>query len=140
VSNKSTFRLTFHVFHPTISASEIENAFRLPVRFSQSAGGQKKTKTGNLLGGIYTHTNVSFLLHDNPLQFDKISIDDLIKKQLESYDTDYIYTLVETGGSCNFLLGIFSNESIMFEFDNEFIHALSSSRVSMKFDFYGGEK
>lgn len=28
----------------------------------------------------------------------------------------------------------------MFEFDNEFIHALSSSRVSMKFDFYGGEK
>jgi hypothetical protein len=140
MSGNSTFRLTFHVFHPSISASEVESAFGLPVRFSQSVGGQRKTKSGSILEGTYIHTNVSFCLHEHPLQFDDVLIDDIIKKQIESYNAKYISMLAETGGKCNFLLGIFSSSSVMFELGNEIIDMLSSSKISMKFDFYGGDE
>ena len=98
MSGNSTFRLTFHVSHPSIPAAEIEEAFSLPTRFSQSVGGQKKTKSGKFLDGYYSLTNVSFCLHDLPLDFVDVSIDDFLKAQLESYDTDYIKCLVESGG------------------------------------------
>ena len=139
VSGKSTFRLTFHVSHPAISAAEIEKVFDLPIRFSQSIGNQKKTKSGKLLSGNYKLTNVSFCLHDLPLNFDDISVDAFLKKQLESYDDDYIGHLVESGGSCNFLLGVFSSDNVMFEISHEVISMLSTVKISIKYDFYGGE-
>ncbi len=140
MSGKSTFRLTFHVSHPSVSVSEVKDIFDLPVRFSQSVGEQRKTKNGKVLGGIYKNTNISFCLHDLPLSFNEISIDDLIKKQLGSYDTNYINQLIESGGNCNFLLGIFSNENAMFELNLDVINMLSAAKVSMKYDFYGGNE
>jgi hypothetical protein len=139
MSGNSTFRLTFHVSHPSIPAAEIEEAFSLPTRFSQSVGGQKKTKSGKLLDGYYNLTNVSFCLHDLPLNFDDVSMDGFLKTQLESYDVDYIKRLVESGGSCNFLVGVFSSENVMFELSLEAIDMLAASKVSIKYDFYGGE-
>ena len=139
MSDNSTFRLTFHVFHPTVPASEIERAFRLPIRFSQSAGEQRKTKSGKELDGNYKVTNVSFELHEKPLKFNDVLIDDLIKKQLGSFDIDYITGIVNSGGSCNFLLGVFSNDNVMFELSNETISMLFSAKSSIKYDFYGGD-
>lgn len=139
MSGNSTFRLTFHVSHPAISAFEIGQAFGLPVRFSQSIGHQKKTKSGKILNGNYKLTNVSFCLHDSPLDFDDTPIDIFLKKQLESYNIDYILRLVDSGGQCNFLLGIFSCDNVMFELSNETISMLSEAKVSIKYDFYGGE-
>lgn len=140
MSNNSTFRLTFHVFHPAISAAEIVKAFNLPIRFSQSVGEPRKTKTGKKLDGIYKCTNVSFCLHDNPLKFDDVSIGNLISDCLENFDTNYIDQLTASGGGCDFLVGIFSNGSVMFELDYKVLGLLSSSRISMKYDFYGGEE
>lgn len=139
MSGNSTFRLTFHVSHPTMSAADIEDAFRLPTRFSQSVGDKKKTKTGKILEGNYRLTNVSFCLHDSPLNFDDVTVDAFLKTQLERYDTDYIVRLVESGGSCNFLLGVFSSENVMFELSLEVICMLSAAKISVKYDFYGGE-
>lgn len=139
MSKTSTFRLTFHVSHPTISASKIEENFDFPIRFSQSVGGQKKTKNGKVLSGNYKFTNVSFCLHESPLSFDDVSVDALIKNQLEIYDTKYTAHLVESGGSCNFLLGIFSSDNIMFELNHEVICMLSTAKINMKYDFYGGQ-
>lgn len=139
MSGDSTFRLTFHVSHPAISAVEIEQAFGLPVRYSQSIGHQKRTKSGKVLTGNYKLTNVSFCLHDLPLDFDNFSIDKFLKNQLESYNNDYIRHLVESGGKCNFLLGVFSRDNVMFELSHETISMLSDAKISIKYDFYGGD-
>lgn len=138
MSERSTFRLTFHVYHPTISAAEIEGIFGMPTRFSQSVGHPQKTKSGRKLDGIYSCTNISFSIHEHPLSTDSISICNLIKAQLKSYNRDYIHEIVRTGGSCNFLLGLFTSESMMFEIDREAIDLLSLHQVTIKFDFYGG--
>lgn len=140
MSRDATFRLTFHVSHPLIPAAEIEGVFNMPIRFSQSVGDQKKTKNGKILDGRYNLTNVSFCLHDSPLSFDdEISIDDLMKLQLSNYDTDYIEHLIKSGGSCNFLVGVFTSENVMFELSIETISLLYASKISIKYDFYGGE-
>jgi hypothetical protein len=135
----STFRLTLHISHPDVPATEISEVFGLPVRFSHSKNEQRKTKSGERLDGNYERTNVSFSLHDDPLNFDVVSVDLLMKTQLESLDMNYILSLVETGGSCNFLLGIFSCENVMFELSNRTIDLLSDAKISIKYDFYGGE-
>lgn len=140
VMNTSTFRVTFHVLHPSMSAHEIEDAFRLPIRYSQSVGMQKKTKSGVLLGGVYERTSVSFSLHDEPILFRDVSLVGFVLKQLGSYNHDYLNAIYEAGGSCHFLIGIFSSENVMFEFDIEAVRLIASANVGMKFDFYGGEE
>lgn len=140
MSDNSSFRLTFHVSHPAISAAEIVKAFNLPIRFSQSVGEPRKTKTGKKLDGVYKCTNVSFCLHDNPLKFDDVEVGNLIRDCLEKFDADYIDLLAASGGACDFLLGIFSNENVMFELDYQVLGLLSSARISMKYDFYGGDE
>lgn len=134
----STFRLTFHVSHPSVPAVEIENVFGMPVRFSQSANMQKKTKNGKILDGVYKRTNVSFSVHENPLNFNDTSVVGLIQNQLDSFDQDYINLIYKSGGSCHFLIGIFSSNNVMFELNIDIIQRLSTLKISVKFDFYGG--
>ncbi len=134
----STFRLTFHVSHPTFSALEIENIFKLPTRHSKSVGMSKKTKGGKMLGGKYKRTSISFLLHDDPLQFKDIFVVDLLNKSLKSFKHEYIKKLIETGGECNFLIGIFTSDNVMINFDFDTLKRLSELKISTKLDIYGG--
>ena len=135
----STFRVTFHVFHPGIHASEIESVFGLPIRYSQSVGCPRKTKNGKPLEGFYAETNVSFALHEQPLNFDDISIDEVIMGSLQSFDFDYLRKIYESGGNCYFLVGVFSSGNVMFDLLVDVIKSLALSNVGVRFDFYGGE-
>lgn len=138
VTEGSTFRITLHISHPSIPAAEIEEAFGLETRFSQSVGEQKKTKNGKELDGNYKLTNVSFRLHDLPMSFTTTSVDTFIIERLESHDPEYICSLVKSGGSCNLLLGVYSGENVMFELSNQTIRLLATANISIKYDFYGG--
>lgn len=135
----STFRLTFHISHPTTSAIEIENRFDLSTQLSQSVGEERRTKSGKQLEGRYKLTNVIFRLHENPLEFSTYSVEEFLKAQIESYDIDYIAELNMSGGSCDFSLGVFSSGNVMFVLSHEVLSVLSTARISIKYDFYGGE-
>lgn len=136
----STYRLTLHISHPRISAKEIESKVDLPVKFSQSVGMPRATKNGKMLGGEYRLTNVSFLLHESPLNFDECPLEFFLKNALERVDVEIFEWIHQTGGSSNFLLGIYSDKNVMFELDIEAIGHLGEHKVSFKFDFYGGEE
>lgn len=71
IVNSSTYRLTFHIQHPTIPASEIEASLSFPTRISQSSGARRKTKSGKILEGTYACTSIIFLLHRTPLKFEE---------------------------------------------------------------------
>jgi len=100
---------------------------------------QKKAKSGKTLDGVYKRTNVSFSLHEKPLNFDDVSIVDFMLTKLNSYDSEYIKMICKSEGSCHFLIGIFSSSNVMFEFGANTIKRLSTLNVGVKFDFYGGE-
>lgn len=139
MSVTSTFRVTFHVSHPTIDASEVERIFSFPIRYSRSVGNPKKTKRGTLLEGFYEETNVSFALHEEPLSFDDASIDELVMNSIRSFDASYLHKIQESRGSCYFLVGVFSSGNVMFDFGVDVVQVLASLKIGIWFDFYGGE-
>ncbi len=133
-----TFRVSFHDSHPSIPASEIEQAFGVPTNFSQSVGAERTTKSGKRLGGTYKVTSVSFRLSDPVLSFESVDIIIYIKELLSNLDNDYLEKLTQSGGSCDLLAGVFSSENVMFELTIEILSMLASSNISLKIDFYGG--
>ncbi|MCW7551330.1 hypothetical protein NX722_01470 [Endozoicomonas gorgoniicola] len=62
-----------------------------------------------------------------------------LKRWLRQFDKKYISKIVGSGGVCTFLLGIFSEENVMFELDVEVINQLAEYGIRIVFDFYGGE-
>ncbi len=138
VSNPGTFRITFHVSHPSSSASEIEGVFKLPVKFSQSVGMQRATNSGKILEGLYKRTNVNFSLHEKPLSFDDFDVAEVINEQLKSLNEDYLNKIYKTGGTNHFILGIFSEDNVMLDIDIDLIQYLSCLKIGVKLDFYGG--
>ncbi len=101
---------------------------------------QRKTNQGVPLGGIYKRTNVNFLLHKDPLGFDHVSIVDFINNKLAALDLDYTNKIFITGGCCHFIIGIFTSDNVMMDFNIDFIQHLSSSKIGIKLDVYGGEE
>jgi hypothetical protein len=136
---KNSFRVTFHVSHPSIAAQEVEIGIDMPSHFSQSVGCTKKTKSGKVLKGVYTKTNVSFRIHKDPLDFNEHCIESIINENLNSLDSSYLKLLNDTGGECHYLLGVYSSENVMFEFSSDLLAHLAKSKMKVKFDFYGGE-
>lgn len=139
MSTSASFRLSFHVSHPSLSASAIESVFNLPIKFAQSVGMQRKTKSGVLLEGTHKRTNVNFSLHKEPLDFKDVSVAELINEQLELYDKEFLEKIFVTGGSSYFILGVFSSGNVMFDLDAELMQKLASFKSGIKIDFYGGE-
>lgn len=139
MTSKNSFRVTFHVSHPFIDAQEVEVGIAMFPHFSQSVGCTKKTKSGKPLKGAYTKTNVSFRIHEDPLNFDEYCIESIINENLNNLDSSYLKLVNDTGGDCHYLQGIFSSENVMFEFSSDLLARLTKSKVKVKFDFYGGE-
>lgn len=135
----STFRLTLQVSHPRFSAAEIEKRIALPVRYAQSVGMPRQSKSGEALGGTYDKTNVSFSFHPDPLDITQVSIEDFINERLRTLDANFLNDVFTSGGTSHFLIGIFSAENVMACFDVNTVLELASFKVGLKFDFYGGE-
>ncbi|EMN9200196.1 hypothetical protein FA175_26740 [Pseudomonas aeruginosa] len=136
--NSSTYRLTFHIQHPTIPASEIEASLSFPTRISQSSGAHRKTKSGKILEGTYACTSIIFLLHRTPLKFEETPIEKKIEESIDKLDTDYLKTLANSGGKCSFIAGVYSDQNIAFSLDLRIIERLAADKIGVKFDFYGG--
>lgn len=136
----STFRLTLQISHPRLSAAEIEKSIALPVRYAQSVGMPRKSKSGDALGGTYDRTNVSFSFHPDPLDIGQVSVEDFVSEKLRLIDANFLNDVFRTGGTSHFLIGIFSAENVMTYFDVNMILQLGSFKVGLKFDFYGGEE
>ena len=139
MNKESRFRISFRIFHPTISAADIESNFKFPTRYSRSVGKLRATKSGELLGGTYKSTSVCFVLYEDSLTFDNFSLNDILNEQLATYNKAYTSYVSASGGDCNFLIGIFSENNVMFNLELETIQMLAASKISVTYDFYGYE-
>jgi hypothetical protein len=138
MNDNSTFRLSFRVRHPTLAASEIAKAFDLPItKLFQSVGEQRMTPSGEILEGIYKKTGVGFEFHEHALRFDEVRLEDMILEQLEKIDLKYTAHLVDTGGHCEFFIGIFPDSNVGLELGNAVNDLLSVSKIELSFDIYG---
>lgn len=140
MNNACTYRLSFHVTHPSLSALDVIKHFDYPVSYSKSVGENKITKSGRVLGGIYSRTDISFDLSLGVVANDKLSIIEHIKKSFKKLPNVEIKDLVNTGGECFYLIGIYTEENVLLYFPALILSDLSSSLIGVKMDFYGGEE
>lgn len=138
MNSSGKFRVSLHISHPDLSADEISAPFALRSKYSRSVGAQRITKLGEDLGGVYSQTDVSFMVSDGVIDNDDVQVADFVEKSLHSLPLKEIDGIVATGGVCFFLLGIYSDGNILCDFEASFLSSLSRHGIGLKLDFYGG--
>ena len=132
------YRVTLHISHPTTPADEIVSDIPLPTRFARSAGAPKVTKEGKNLGGNYASTEINFLVSDGVLSTDDVPVSRVINEALDRLDREKICQVVLSGAHCNFLIGVYTEENVIIDFDAKLMSRLSIIGISVRLDFYGG--
>ena len=132
MSNTGHFRVSLHVSHPTLSADKIASTFNLNPKYARSAGEPRLTKQGKSLGGLHKRTDVSFHVSDNILSSENILTEDLIEKSPSTLPLDIISHITNTDGECFFLIGIFSGENFMCNFQSKLLTRLSGHGIGLK--------
>jgi hypothetical protein len=96
------------------------------------------TKSGKNLGGIYAETDVSFDVSDGVLDNDDVLITEVIQRTLRDLPLEPINRFAASGGTCFFLIGIYSEANLMSDFDASLLSKLSVHGLGLRLDFYGG--
>jgi hypothetical protein len=138
MTNPVRYRVTFQITHPELTADEIETSFTLRPRYSRSVGSPKLTKNGKDLGGTYSKTDISFALSNDVIDNDMTWLTDFLENSLSDLPLSAIDRITCSGGTCYFLVGIFADRNIQYDFELPFLRQLVEHRIGLKLDFYGG--
>lgn len=138
MNNTGTYRVSLHVSHSRLSAADITAPFYLCQKYAKSVGAPRTTKSGKELGGFYAQTDVSFAVSDGIVNNDKVLLAEFIDQAMRSLPLAEIKQMVESGGTCFFFIGIYSDGNILCDFGANLLSQLASHRIGLKLDFYGG--
>ena len=138
MSTSGKFRVSLRVFHPTLSADAITSEISFRTRFAHSVGAPRLTKSGNILGEVYSETDVSFAVSEKVLDTDEVLITEFIQQTLRDLSLEAIDRFIASGGSCFFSVGTYSEGNLMCDFDASLLSKLSVHGLGLRLDFYGG--
>lgn len=138
MSESGMYRVSLHVSHPVCPAEEVVSTIGLEIRYSRSVGEPRVTKGGRSLGGIYARTDVCFDVSGGVISKHDILVDESIARALEMLPLSKIEQIVETGGTCFFLIGLYSEDSFLCDLNAGLLLTLGSNGIGLKLDFYGG--
>jgi hypothetical protein len=138
MSKSGKFRVSLHVSHPTLSADDITGSFSLRPKYVRSVGCARTTKQGKDLGGVYSQTDVSFDVGDGLVDNDEVLLAEFIDQSVESLPLKTINSIVVSGGTCFFFIGIYSENNLLCDFGAGLLLRLANHGIGLKLDFYGG--
>jgi len=138
MSISSRFRVSLHLSHPNRSADDICVGFLLAQRYARSVGEPRTSKKGTVLGGVHASTEVSLAVSEGVISNEDATIAEFISSALDALPASAILNVVSSGGACFFLIGIYSEDNILCDFNEEFLARLASLKIGLKLDFYGG--
>ncbi|KGQ20587.1 hypothetical protein LF41_1124 [Lysobacter dokdonensis DS-58] len=84
-------------------------------------------------------TDVSFAISDGVVRNDDVMVADFIDTALDALPLIAIKEIVDSGGVCFFLLGLFSENNLLCDFSATGLSRMASHGMGLKLDFYGGE-
>ena len=138
MTTSNRYRLSFHVSHPSMSASEIVASFPFPIRYSRSVGENRLTKTGRELGGTYSRTDVSFDVSGGVTFEANLPLCVCVRDSFDRLPRETIEKVSSTGGECFYLIGVYCEDNFLVYFSGELLSLLSSDLIGVKLDIYGG--
>ena len=138
MSNSGKFRVNLHVSHPKLSADEIAAPFALRPKYARSVGAHRITKLGEDLGGVYSQSDVSFVVSDGVVNNDEVLLDEFVDQSIHRLPLEAIHRIVASGGSCFFFVGVYSDGNLLCDFRADLLSRLAGHGIGLKLDFYGG--
>jgi hypothetical protein len=138
MKNPRSYKVSLHISHPKLPANDITPFFPLVAKYVRSIGAHRVSKSGNELGGIYSQTDISFIVSDGVLNDDEITVAEFIDNALLSLPRSAIADIVASGGVCFFLIGVFSDGNMVCDFNVELLARLQQHGIGLKLDFWGG--
>lgn len=138
MTTSNRYRLSFHISHPSISATEIVASSPFPVHYSRSVGEKRVTKTGRDLEGVYSRTDVSFDVSGGVVLEATLPLCERVRTSLDNLPRGMIKEVSSSGGECFYLVGIYSEDNFLVHFPGELLSLLSLGSIGLKLDFYGG--
>ena len=138
MSNSGKFRVNLHVSHSKLSADEITASFALRPKYARSVGAHRITNLGEDLGGVYSQSDVSFMVSDGVVDNDEVLLAEFVDQSMGRLPLEAIDHIVASGGSCFFLIGVYSDGNILCDFDTDLLSRMAGHGIGLKLDFYGG--
>ena len=138
MSTSGKYRVTLHFSHPKLSADDIAATFPLKPRYARSIGAPRITTLGEVLGGVYLQTDVSFEVSVGLVDNDDVLVDEFVDQALRKLPLDAIDRIVGSGGTCFFLFGVYSEGNLLVDFSAALLSLLAEHGIGLKFDFWGG--
>ncbi len=134
MNNSTRFRISLRIVHPNLRSEEITDALGLVPDVSYSAGDEKVTPKGSVIGGQRAET---YWTHEWPVNG---SFEESLGKLTERLlgNGDYLRQLSSTGGRVECFVGWFSSRNSGFYVTSDLSRVLSELKIDLAFDIYPG--
>lgn len=138
IMKSARFRVSLHVTHPAYTSEDIAEKIGAAPELCQTVGAPRQTKSGKHLGGTYRATNISFSLHNDPVDTNNQSPGDVIAGFIKSFDTVFFEDFYRSGGVATFVIGIYCENTLNINISSELMTSLGNLHISLDIVFYGG--
>jgi hypothetical protein len=125
------------VWHPTLPHDSISDRIGLPERFAHTAGDARTSPSGSPLGGVYEDTYVSMQM----VRKKTVELGDEIEScySIIEVHSDFIKSIVDTGGKVEFYVSAFLNDLGGFELDSLLLKRLADTGIGFAIELYPEE-
>lgn len=135
-----SYKVSLHIIHPQLPAGEVTPFFNFATKYVKSVGARRILKSGNDLGGIYSQTDISFVISDGVVNDDDVTVAEFIENSLLLLPLVMIDEIVASGGVCFFLIGVFTDGNMTCDFNVSLLSRLQQHGIGLKLDFWGGKQ
>ena len=129
------YKMTLRVWHPSLTAADIEKHLVQKAQVSQTAGDKRISPAGHPLDGTYKETYCSFGGH--ALDTESESIESAIHRILIDLESKPGFkTIMDSNGKVELFLGLFANRNIAITLPPALLLKAGQSGVHIALDIY----
>jgi len=133
----SRYSLSFRVWHPSMSATEVAAKVGMTPRIQHSAGEPRKTPKGDPLPGHYKGTFCTFPMSKGDFSAFESALRAAIS-QLQRAGKELL-DIATSGGRAEFFIGLFLEGNEGMVLDDGLLKAIADMRLTLSLDLYGAD-
>jgi len=129
------YKMTLRVWHPSLTAAEIENSLGQKAQVTQTAGDKRISPAGHPLDGTYKETYCSFGGH--ALDTESESIESAINRIIHDLESKTGFQkIMDSDGKVELFLGLFANRNIAMTLPPALLLKAGQAGVHIALDIY----
>ena len=136
--NPYSFIVSLRANHPSRDISFLSNIFLLDRRHGWTAGDERKTPTGTLLGGTRKESYWSARVTTEETSSEEWQLEDILDRSIAevlSHESE-LAEFFATGGAMNYFIGLYGVRNYGLVFPLALMNKLAKAKVELQLDVY----